>query len=130
MSDHAACGSQAVLGDAGNGGPDPRAWRARPGGPSPVRIQILRVPGCPLAGPLRGLVDRCVAGTGLSAAVEEVEGPFRSPTLLINGIDVTGRAAGRGPSCRLDLPGGDQILAALRARAGLQSPCAHADSGA
>jgi hypothetical protein len=51
---------------------------------------------------------------GLSGTIVEVEGPFR-PTLLINGIDVTSRAAGQGPSCRLDLPEADQILAALQA---------------
>jgi hypothetical protein len=95
---------------------------AGPGGPQPVRIQILQVPGCPLAGRLRDLVDRCVSETGLSAAVEEVEGPFASPTLLIDGIDVTGRAVGPGPSCRLDLPEAEQILAALGARVGSPEP--------
>jgi hypothetical protein len=85
------------------------------GGPlGAARIQILRLPDCPLAGRLRGMVEWCVARSGVSATVEEVEGPYPSPTLLINGADVTGRRAGSGPSCRLDVPGKGQILAALR----------------
>ena len=83
----------------------------------PVRIQILRLPDCPLAGRLRSLVKWCVARTGVNATVEEVQGPYPSPTLLINGADVTGRRAGAAPSCRLDIPGAGQILAALNPHA-------------
>jgi hypothetical protein len=84
----------------------------------PARIQILRSPGCPLAGRLRGLVEWCVARSGVSATVEEIEGPYPSPTLLINGADVSGRRAEVAPSCRLDVPGAGQILAALQIRDG------------
>jgi hypothetical protein len=88
--------------------------------PGIARIQILRLPDCPLAGRLRSLVERCVARSGVSATLEEVQGPFPSPTLLINGADVTGRRAASGAgagaalSCRLDVPGEGQILAALQ----------------
>lgn len=82
-----------------------------------ARIQILRLPDCPLAGDLRSRVEWCVARTGMSATVEEVEGPYPSPTLLIDGADVTGRRPGAGPSCRLDVPGEGQILAALQPHA-------------
>lgn len=87
----------------------------------PARIQILRLPDCPRAGRLRSLVEWCVARSGLNATLEEVEGPYPSPTLLINGADVTGRPAGAAPSCRLDIPGEGQILAALQthSRSGL-----------
>jgi hypothetical protein len=83
----------------------------------PARIQILRLPDCPLAERLRSLVLWCLARSGVNATVEEVEGPHPSPTLLINGADVTGRRAGFAPSCRLDVPGEGQILAALRKHA-------------
>jgi hypothetical protein len=83
----------------------------------PARIQILRLPDCPQAGRLRSLVEWCLARSGVNATVEEVVGPHPSPTLLINGADVTGRRAGFAPSCRLDVPGEGQILAALRMHA-------------
>jgi hypothetical protein len=49
----------------------------------------------------------------LNVTVEELEGPYPSPTLLINGADVTGRPIAAGPSCRLDSPTDDEILGAL-----------------
>jgi hypothetical protein len=82
-----------------------------------VRIQILHVPGCPLARPLRRLVNRCLSRSGLAAAVEDVEGPYPSPTLLINGADVMRGVVEPRPSCRLDLPSARHILAALDAAA-------------
>jgi hypothetical protein len=92
------------------------AWLTGGGGAplGSARIQILRLPDCPLAGRLRSLVEWCVARSGVNATLEEVEGPYSSPTLLINGADVTGRRAGGAPSCRLDVPGEGQILAALQ----------------
>jgi hypothetical protein len=80
---------------------------------STLHVQILRVPDCPLVGALRDLVDRCLSRSGLSATIEEIEGPYPSPTLLINGSDVTGRPVTAGPSCRLDSPSEEEILAAL-----------------
>ncbi|MGH8987681.1 MAG: alkylmercury lyase [Acidimicrobiales bacterium] len=88
----------------------------------PVRIQILHVPDCPLVDGLRALVARCVAQSAASVIVEEIEGPYMSPTshmshmsptLLVNGQDVTGLQIVDAPSCRLVLPTGEQILAAL-----------------
>ncbi|MGH9100823.1 MAG: alkylmercury lyase [Acidimicrobiales bacterium] len=82
----------------------------------PVRIQILHVPDCPLVDGLRALVARCVAQSAASVIVEEIEGPsmsHMSPTLLVNGQDVTGLQIVDAPSCRLVLPTGEQILAAL-----------------
>ncbi|MGH9920462.1 MAG: alkylmercury lyase [Nitrososphaerales archaeon] len=82
-----------------------------------VNVQIFHVPNCPLVGDVRSLLGRCVSRTGLIAAVEEIEGPYPSPTLVIGGADVTGRPLGPGASCRLDLPNEDEILAALGAAA-------------
>ncbi len=78
-----------------------------------IRIEMLFVLDCPLVGDLRRLLDRCLSRNGLSAAVEEIEGPYPSPTLLINGVDAAGRPTALGPSCRLDLPTEQQIRAAL-----------------
>jgi hypothetical protein len=53
--------------------------------------------------------------------VEELVGDYTSPTLLVNGFDVTGhpRPPGGQTACRADLPTEEQILAALR---GLSAP--------
>lgn len=86
---------------------------------STIQIQILHVPGCPHVEPVRRVLQDILARSGLSTAIEETEGPYPSPTLLINGIDVTGRAvdiegsAHLEASCRLDPPTEAQILAAL-----------------
>jgi hypothetical protein len=94
--------------------PSARPHRLIPSDPGRnLQVQILRVPDCPLVGALRDLVDRCLSRSGLSATIEEIEGPYPSPTLLINGTDVTGRPLTAGPSCRLDSPSEKEILAAL-----------------
>ena len=79
----------------------------------PIRIQLLHVPGCPNLGELRRRVDQTVAQLGVRVVLDEVEGPYHSPTLLVNGDDVTGRALGSHPSCRLDTPTDQQITAAI-----------------
>jgi hypothetical protein len=78
-----------------------------------IHIQLLRVADCPRVAELRGLLDRCLVRRGVSARIEETEGPYPSPTLLINDTDVTGGPVAIGPSCRLDLPSEEQILVAL-----------------
>jgi hypothetical protein len=80
-----------------------------------LRIRILHVPDCPLVSPLRADVESALASVGARAVIEEIEGSYPSPTLLIGGIDVTGRALGSDPACRLDVPARDQIVAAIRA---------------
>jgi hypothetical protein len=52
----------------------------------------------------------------MALEVEDLEGPYPSPTLLIDGTDVTGKSSRDGPACRLDLPTEEQILAALAPR--------------
>jgi hypothetical protein len=80
-----------------------------------LRICILHVPDCPLVGRVRTDVETALVSVGASAVIEEVEGPYPSPTLLIDGIEVTGRALGTGPACRLDLPTTKQIVSAITA---------------
>ena len=96
------------------------AGRPQPSGPlggmSPLRdphIQLMYLPGCPLVGRVRATLQASLASIGSHATVEEIEGSCASPTLLIDGVDVTGRTPPPSTSCRLDLPSKEQILKAL-----------------
>ncbi len=80
---------------------------------APVRIELLHVPGCSRLDRVRALIDRALAATGINGTVEEVVGDYASPTVLVNGIDVTGRSAKAGAACRLDLPTAVQLGDAL-----------------
>lgn len=80
------------------------------------RVQILHVASCPLVDGLREIVRRSLARVDCDAQIEELEGDYPSPTLLIDGIDVvTGGPAAPHPACRLDVPTEDRVVAALRA---------------
>lgn len=78
-----------------------------------VRIQILSVPDCPLVGRVRQLVEQALARINVQAEMVERVGEYSSPTLLIDGRDVTGRPWSPGSACRLDPPTEQQVLAAL-----------------
>ena len=80
------------------------------------KVQLLSVPGCPLVEKVLDMVEKCLAQTHLDVVVEVIIGNYNSPTLLVDGFDVTARpAVPEGQtSCRLDLPSEEQILAALR----------------
>jgi len=80
-----------------------------------IRIQILHVADCPLVVRVRKDLQECLDQYGVDALIEEVEGPYPSPTLLVGGRDVTERSLGIGPACRLDLPNRDQISRAIQA---------------
>lgn len=98
---------------------DATPMRAMPG----PRVQILHVAGCPLVAGLREVVRRGLARAECGARIEELEGDYPSPTLLIDGIDVvTGRPADTHTACRLDVPTEDQVVAALRAALLRRSP--------
>jgi hypothetical protein len=78
------------------------------------RIVLLSVPGCPLRDRVRLVLEECLAEAGMTATIEEREGAYPSPTLLIEGLDVTSAELRIGPPCcRLDLPTRGQIHAAL-----------------
>ncbi|ORV06434.1 hypothetical protein [Mycobacterium celatum] len=80
----------------------------------PIRVQILHVPDCPLTGQLRDTLEDCLEHVGFAVRVEELEGAYPSPTLVIDGIDVaTGAPPSREICCRLDLPTCAQIARAL-----------------
>jgi hypothetical protein len=88
--------------------------RDDPGQAGPaIRIQLFHVPDCPLVEQVRATLSSSLSKANVRVAIEEVEGPYASPTLAIDGADVTGRTLAAGPSCRLDLPTEDQVLSAL-----------------
>jgi hypothetical protein len=80
-------------------------------------IEILHVTDCPLVGQVRETVARALARTDVEAEVRERVGDYASPTLLVDGVDVTGRSPDARACCRLDLPTEEQVLTALRSRA-------------
>lgn len=80
-----------------------------------VKVQLLCVPDCPLVQKVRHTIRDCLAKTQIPVTVEELIGAYNSPTVLVNGFDVTGQppAEEGQTSCRLDLPNEEQILAAI-----------------
>lgn len=81
-------------------------------------VQILHVPDCPLVERLRAEVESRLAQVAPGLRLSLVEGDYPSPTLLVNGMDVTTGAPVSGePRCRLDLPTSQQIRDALGALA-------------
>ncbi|WP_409465296.1 alkylmercury lyase [Amycolatopsis sp. GA6-003] len=82
------------------------------------RVDLLTAPDCPNAEAARALVAECLAASGLEAAVVERVGRYRSPTILVDGVDVMGTAESvAGAACRLDVPTRERVLAALSAAA-------------
>ncbi len=62
----------------------------------------------------RRLLAECLAELHLDVTVEEKEGAYPSPTIMVNGVDVMGAPASRAAACRLDVPAKRRLLAALR----------------
>jgi hypothetical protein len=82
--------------------------------PKSRRVQLLSVPDCPLVGRARNTLANALALTRTNVGIEELVGDYGSPTVLVDGFDVTGRSSGCHASCRLDLPTEEQVVAALR----------------
>lgn len=80
----------------------------------PLVVQILHVPDCPLLPSARRAVDRVAASIGARVRIDLVEGAFPSPSVMVDGEDVTGTSQGGGARCRLDLPTDEQIGFALQ----------------
>jgi len=81
--------------------------------PPITKIEILKVPGCPMVDRVRATVRRALDRCWVRAEIEELVGDYPSPTLLIDGQDVTGHQWGECSACRLDLPTEDQVVAAI-----------------
>ena len=76
-------------------------------------IAVLHTPGCPHVEQTRALLRSCLAELRLEAPIEDREGSYPSPTILVNGVDVMGRTDLQGAMCRLDLPTHDSVRTAL-----------------
>ena len=79
-------------------------------------VQFLAFNGCPLADPARENLRKALSLFGLSSfeeidildpsAPDDLRG-WGSPTILIDGVDITGLPKGNSVSCRVyNLPGG------------------------
>jgi hypothetical protein len=79
-----------------------------------MRIELLHVPGCANVDRARQLLRTTLGELGLEVQIEELEGEYPSPTILIDGVDVMGRPEAEGASCRLDLPTRERLLVALQ----------------
>ena len=94
-----------------------------------MNVQFLAFSGCPLADPARENLKKALADCGINdfeevdildpASPEELRG-WGSPTILVNGLDVTGLPKGNSVSCRVyPFPGGvpdaQSIVAGLKA---------------
>lgn len=81
-----------------------------------MRIELLASRGCPNAAAAKAAVAECLTALGIDVPIIERVGRYPSPTVLVDGIDVTGPdgETPEGDTCRLDLPTAQQILDALR----------------
>ena len=84
---------------------------------TPLKIQLLCVPHCPLVTKAKNtLTDALAKAPHIATTFEELVGDYSSPTILIEGYDVTGHPQQQmdRPACRLDLPTEAQVLSALK----------------
>lgn len=82
-----------------------------------IKVQFLAFQGCPLAGTARQALEQALAECEIGD-YEEVDilrpgvpnklREWGSPTILINGTDVSGRPKGDGVGCRI-YPGADRV---------------------
>ena len=80
-----------------------------------MKIELLHVPGCANLDYARQLLRSTLSELGLDEQIEEEEGAYPSPTILIDGTDIMGRPDATGASCRLDLPMRERLGGALQA---------------
>jgi hypothetical protein len=80
-----------------------------------LRISIFHVPDCPSVNRLRAEVEAALECFGATAVIEEIEGGYLSPTLLIDGTEIDGYPLGFDPACRVDIPTTEEIATAIRA---------------
>lgn len=78
------------------------------------RIELRHVPGCANVERTRTLLWGVLNALGLEIEIQELEGPYPSPSVLVDGVDVMGDAGFVGAGCRLDLPDRQRLEACLR----------------
>jgi hypothetical protein len=81
-----------------------------------MRVELLSVPNCPNRDRVRDLLQSCMAEVGIPVDMEESQGDYPSPSILVNGADVMGDPGYRAAYYRLDVPTREAVLRALRAR--------------
>lgn len=78
-----------------------------------VKIELRSVPDCPNVDQTRDLLRSCMKDLNLFLDVDEIQGDYPSPSILVNGVDVMGDPGYRAASCRLDVPTRSAIVSAL-----------------
>jgi hypothetical protein len=84
-----------------------------------MNVELRSVPDCPNVAHTRDVLLACLVEAGLTPTVVERIGDYPSPSVLIDGRDVTGADPHAPAACVLQLPTADQIRAALRAASAL-----------
>ena len=79
-----------------------------------VKVELRAVPGCPNLDAARGHLLECLTEAGLPVEFVERIGDYPSPSIVVDGMDVTGADPDGAASCVLRLPTRREILAALR----------------
>ena len=86
-------------------------------------VQFLAFSGCPLAEPAKENLKKALAGTATEFEEIDLLDPdcpkdlpgWGSPTILVNGKDVTGQKKGNSVSCRIyNTPGGVPDVECIR----------------
>jgi len=89
-----------------------------------MRIQFLAFGGCPLAEPAKKNLKKALAGIEVEFEEIDILDPkcpkdlpgWGSPTILIDGEDVTGQSKGNSVSCRVySMPGGVPNVECIKA---------------
>jgi hypothetical protein len=83
-----------------------------------MMVELRSVPDCPNLEATRSTLAACLAEAGLTVPVIERVGHYRSPSVLINGFDVTGADPSGPPACVLQPPTAAKIRAALHSAGG------------
>jgi hypothetical protein len=80
-----------------------------------MRIELLTSPGCPNAEAAKEVITKALTALRIDASIIDRVGPYPSPTVLIDGVDVMRpeSAAPVGDACRLDLPTPQRVFDAL-----------------
>lgn len=91
-----------------------------------MRVELVYFTGCPNVARARELVRRCLEQCGFGWAMVEMntDDPstpatyrrFASPTVLVDGVDVSAATSNDAPACRLDLPSETDLIAAIRGK--------------
>jgi len=80
-----------------------------------MQIEFLHFNGCPHVVETKQLLVDCLDEIGrVDVQIDDREGDFPSPSIIIDGRDVMGAPTIFAPCCRLDPPTRERVLAALR----------------